>query len=275
MKSLKLFTAFICFVALVSCGTKSTPLPQGPVNDGWIRFGEDSGMVFTMYSKVKMDSTAYIADIATIHIDEMYVDSQKIGCSKSEWVIDAESNDIQENGYIFYDSLGNLVCENADSAYFKFRTLVASGKISSTGVKLAKLLYDNENNLKRCAKPIKVKWGKKEWYKYENKEGCDRYLIVGKKTNSAYMVWYYARVNDFGERFAAHEDNSGIERIVYGVLRKLEIDVDMSKVRTLEAYTVDKYNDVFFDISDKFTQEWEDATEGMIRGVKDYVVKYQ
>jgi len=276
MKTLKFFAAFICIVVLVSCGTKSTPLPQGDVEDGWIQFTRDSSVVFKMYSKVIMDSNVYIANVKTVYSDDRYVFGKKLDHTKGAWIVDAELNKIQESGYIYYDSLGNVLYSDNHIINDDNWVYVTPGTIGEGAAQLAKILYDNEYNLQRCAEPIKVNWGKKEWYKFDDGEDWDRYLIIYDKTDSTYLAWYYARTKNFGKRFSFCKDYSDTYRVVYGVVKKIEINVDEKIDRILETYAADKYYDIVYDGTNEVDHdEWIESSDELIQGVKDYVEKYK
>lgn len=178
----------------------------------------------------------------------------------------------QECGYIYYDSLGNVVYDDTHIMNDRNWEYVHSGTNGDAVAIFAKLLYDNEHNLERYPQPIDVNWGSNEWQKYKSDEDVDWYFTVVEESESSYFVWTYVRFRKMSRlSFAAAGDESiDIQRLVYGCLVKYEVQKNAEKIRVLNLYYVDKFGDVFYDFSYNCSNEWNE--DGILQpAIVEYV----
>lgn len=261
MKTLKLFIVLVCVVSITSCNKEKTPLPQGAVADDWITIGGDTAEEYQIFSKVSSDSSSYIANIQILyHGEELKKHPEYCSC-KGNWLVDKTLTKVQVCGYVYYDSLGNVVYNDTHIMNKWNWDYVYSGTLGATAAEYAKLLYDNEHNLERYPQPIDVNWGSGEWYKYNSDENDDMYFTVVEESESSYFVWAYARFRKMNMlSFAAADDERiNIQRLIYGRLHKFEVQKNAEKMRNLNMYLVDKYGDVFYDASYVLSNEWGEA----------------
>lgn len=258
MKTLKLFIALICLVSVTSCNKEKTPLPQGAVADDWITFSGDTAKERQIFSKVSLDSNAYITNIRILYHGEELKKHPKYCSLKGNLLVDKTLTKIQECGYIYYDSLGNIVYNDTHIMNDRNWDYVHSETIGAAIAEYAKLLYDNEHNLERYPQPIDVDWGSGEWYKYKSDEVSDYYFTAVEESESSYFVWTYLRFRKMNSAFfaAAEDESVNIQRLIYGYLHKFEVQKNAEKIRVLNLYYVDKFGDVFYDFSYNCSNEW-------------------
>lgn len=261
MKTLKLFIVLVCLVSITSCNKEKTPLPQGAVADDWITFSDGPAIEYQIFSKVSSDSSFYITDIQTLYHGEELKKHPKYCSCKGNWVVDKTLTKIQECGDIYYDSLGKAVYDYSHIVNQRDWYYVHSGTLSATVAEYAKLLYDNEHNLERYPHPIDVDWGSGEWYKYKSDEDADWYFTVVEESESSYFVWTYVRFRKMNSAFfaAADDESINIQRLMYGLLYKYEVQKNAEKFKSLNFYCVDKFGDVFYEASDVLSNEWEEG----------------
>lgn len=261
MKTLKLFIALVCFVSITSYNKEKTPLPQGDVADGWITCDVNTDREYQIFSKVSSDSSSYITDIQTLYHGEELKKHPEYCSGKGNWLVDKTLTKIKDCGYVYYDSLGNVVYDDTHIMNkWNYWEYVHSGTLGATVAEYAKLLYDNEHNLERYPQPIDVNWGSNEWQKFKSNEDFDCYLTVVEESESSYFVWTYLRSRKMNSDFfvAANDESINIQRLIYGLLYKFEVQKNAERMRELNFYFVDKFGDVFYDGSDMCTNEWEE-----------------
>lgn len=262
MKTLKLFIVLVCLVSITSCNKEKTPLPQGAVADDWLTFSRDDTKEFQIFSKVSSDSSSYIANIQILYHGEELRDHPEYCRLQGNWLVHYTLDRIQDCGYIYYNSLGNIVYNDTHTKNDRNWSCVHSGTRAATVAKYAKLLYDDEHHLGRYSQPIDVDWGSGEWYKYNSNENDDMYFTVVEESESSYFVWVYAHFRKMRSlSFAtADDENIGIQRLIYGLLYKFEVQKNAEKMKDLNLYFVDKYGDVFYDASSYgCSNEWSEA----------------